>query len=149
MSLDIFLAWLVSLVPKFEALVLVVLLDTILGVAVAVKEGLFDWSKIGGFLKTYGLMAVGWLCAEALALIPSEFIPIGGNLLQQISGQVAFAALFLSALGSIAGHLIALGVVPGSVKELLSRLGVRGTNSYLNVDAAMLEPRSEARDERQ
>lgn len=110
-----------QLLPKAEALLIVIALDLVLGVVIALKNGVFRWEKLADFLGDYGPKIVGWLAVELLALLPEEFRLLAG--VQPGLAWGAFSILFLSAVASVFGHLGALGLLPNT----LQRLGIPPT----------------------
>jgi hypothetical protein len=119
--------------PVFEALAMkaiwllvVILLDLALGVTVSVKQGTFEWQKLADVLSNYGPKAIGWLALEALDLMPPQFKIIGG--LGDALGTGAYLLLFTSAIGSILGHIQALGLLP-RMKTTMTRLGLPPTTN--------------------
>lgn len=83
---------------------LVVALDFILGVTVAIKERVFEWSYVSNYLETYGLKAIAWFAVEVLdAFLPAEYKSIG----KYTDGVALFVygTVMVSAVGSILGHV--------------------------------------------
>ena len=105
-----FPAILVPLATKAGWLALVILLDLLLGVVVALKQHRFEWQRLADFLGDYGPKILGWLALEALDFLPAEYKLLGG--LGTVLGTGAYGLLFLSATGSVLGHIQAIGILP-------------------------------------
>lgn len=99
-----------QLVPMALTLGIIILLDFILGVAVALKNGTFQWERLADIYTSYGLKILGWLAIEVLGLLPLEYQAMAG--IQQGLAIAAFGLILLSAVGSIFGHIQAIGVLP-------------------------------------
>jgi hypothetical protein len=95
-------------------LALVIVLDLLLGVVVALKQGVFQWQRLADFLADYGPKIVGWLALEALDFLPAEYKVLGGVV--GVLGTGAFGILFLSALASVLGHVSVIGILPNMTK---------------------------------
>lgn len=91
-------------------LLLVIALDLVLGVVTALKNKSFEWQRLADFLGDYGPKVVAWLALEALDFLPADFKVIGQ--IGSVLGIGAYGLLFLSAVGSVLGHVQALGVLP-------------------------------------
>lgn len=102
-------------------LALAITLDLILGVTVALKNKSFEWQRLADFLGDYGPKVVGWLALEALDFLPAEYKMIAG--VANVLGVGAYGLLFLSSIGSVLGHVQAIGVFPVN----LSRAGLPPT----------------------
>jgi hypothetical protein len=90
-------------------ILLVIVLDLVLGIAVAIKSGQFEWSKLASFYRTSvvpGLL--GWAVADILLRIGAYYqLPVVEQL--QPLGTVALYALVMAALlGQIGTKLMAL-----------------------------------------
>jgi hypothetical protein len=113
-----------ALAVKTGWLLVVIVLDLVLGVIVALKQKTFEWQKLADILGDYGPKVVGWLALEAIDLIPAEYKLFGG--IGSVLGTGAYALIFASALGSILGHVQAIGILPGA-KSAMKRLGLPAT----------------------
>jgi hypothetical protein len=124
MDLLLFLSivW-VAIKGKLFALVILILLDFILGTTLAIVQKRFELARLADYLSTDFMPLLGWLAVEILLKIPIEFIPTSAaNIINQI-GTVVYATVFLAILGSVLGHLAAIGVL----KSTLGRVGVKPT----------------------
>lgn len=101
-------------------LLLAVVIDVIFGVLTALKQGAFEWERLADFLSTYGVKLFAWLALELLALMPADLLAI--TQVTTVVARGAYAILMLSAVGSILGHVQALGLLGGG--EPLARFGV-------------------------
>jgi hypothetical protein len=115
-----------ALAVKAGWLIMVIALDLVLGVIVALKQKTFEWQKLADVLGDYGPKVVGWLALEAVDLIPPEYKLFGG--IGSVLGTGAYALIFASALGSILGHIQAIGILPGA-KSAMKRLGLPATTT--------------------
>lgn len=119
------LAFVQRLLPLIGWLLLAVLLDVLLGVINALRSHAFQWQKLADFLGDYGSKALGWLALECLDLLPAGIagqVGLGNKL-----GGVAYFVLMAAAIGSILGHVQALGLLPMS----LHRVGLPPTNKTI------------------
>jgi len=83
-------------------------LDILFGVWAALKEGKFDWKKVGGFYRSSVVPLVG---AYLTVYIAFSLVP---GLEDTLGGQLTVGALFASVLavlgGSILGNAAKLGI---------------------------------------
>lgn len=117
--------WAQGLFPYAIALVTVVILDLIGGVALALKTKTFDLSKVGDFAATALLRILGWFMAEVLAFLPTALsldIPGYAETVANGFGLLTFAGVFLMYVGSILGHITAFKELPG-----VRKIGVKPT----------------------
>jgi len=110
-----------ALLVKLGWLMVVILLDLALGITVALKAKTFDWSKVADVVSTYGPKVLVWVALEMLDLLPAEYKALVG--LGSSLGLGVYVLIFMSAIGSIGGHIQALGL-PFN----LSILGIRSDN---------------------
>ena len=99
--------------PEFvkacAGILLVIVLDLVLGIAVAIKTKTFEWSKLADFYRASVIPALlGWSVADILLRIGAYYqLPIVEQL--QPLGTVALYALVMVALlGQIGSKLVAL-----------------------------------------
>ncbi len=99
--------------PEFvkaaAGLLLVIVLDLVLGISVAIKAKVFEWSKLADFYRSTVIPNVlGWAVADVLLRIGAYYqLPVIEQL--QPLGTVALYALVLAALlGQIGTKLSAL-----------------------------------------
>jgi hypothetical protein len=110
-----------ALVPQLLALLGLSLAQVVLGIAVALKDKIFEWQKLGDFFSTIiAPRVLTWLaCMIMVLLVPEKYLPT------ELSGGiqvVAFFAIVMSFTGSIVANLRALGVLTDSVA--LDKLGL-------------------------
>lgn len=104
---------------------LVVIIDLILGVAVALKNKEFEWQKLSGVLETYGLKFLVWVSLEALNFLPEEYKGIA-KLAESLNVGV-YGLIMVSAAASVLGHIQSVfgatflrgfGVPPTTTKDV-------------------------------
>jgi len=117
-----------TILPRMEWLVIAIILDLILGIAVALKMHEFQWQLVADFLESYGLKALGWLTLEVLAIFPKE---LTGGIILEGAAWIAYIAIVASVLGSILGHIEMVGIVQKKIGFLMERLGLPPT--YVDV----------------
>ncbi|KAA3645318.1 MAG: hypothetical protein DWQ07_12685 [Chloroflexi bacterium] len=122
--LQLVLDWATDVAPNIAWLLVLILADFILGVAVALKTRMFDWSKLADFYGSNVLPKVlGYVVIHALLyvsqLLPTGIVPDGWI---PVTDVAAFAVIVAGLVGSIGGHFIALGF-----SNTESFLGVRNT----------------------
>lgn len=110
------MAFLLAIGRKALWLVMVIGLDVILGVVVALRNKTFSWAKTGDFLATYGAKTLGWLALELLGMLPDEIIQAAE--IKRAIGQIGYLVLMVSGVGSILGHVQALGLMLEPLKKL-------------------------------
>lgn len=108
--------YLQGLLPLAFWLLAVIALDLLLGVVVALKAKTFEWQRLADFLTDYGPKLIAWLALECLGLLPAELKTMAG--LGSALGTGAYGIILLSAIGSIMGHVQALGLVSASLKSV-------------------------------
>lgn len=113
-----------TILPRMEWLVIAIVLDLILGIAVALKMHEFQWQLVADFLESYGLKVLGWLTLEVLAIFPKE---LTGGIILEGAAWIAYIAIVASVLGSILGHIEMVGVVQKKFGFLMERLGLPPT----------------------
>jgi len=106
-------AWAKDVGARGAWLGVAILFDLALGVIAALRSKQFQWARIADFLSTYGAKAVGWLALEVLTLMPIDLRGLAGFTDGLALG--AYALLLLSAVGSVLGHVSALGLLPVAV----------------------------------
>lgn len=124
-------AVIVSLVPQLFALLGLTLAQVILGIAVSLKNKMFEWQKLAEFFSTIiGPRVLTWFaCMVIVLLVPENYLPT------ELSGgiqTVAFFAIVLSFTGSIIGNLRALGVLTDNVA--LDKLGLPAKSQIIDYD---------------
>lgn len=82
---------------------LVVIIDLVLGIAVALKSHTFEWKKVSNVIETYGLKFLVWVSLEALNFLPEEYKGIA-KLAENINIGV-YGLIMVSAAASILGHV--------------------------------------------
>lgn len=82
---------------------LVIAIDLLLGVAVALKNKVFEWQKIADILETYGLKFLVWLSLEAMNFLPEEYKGIA-RLAESLNVAV-YGLVLVSAVASVLGHV--------------------------------------------
>jgi hypothetical protein len=112
---------LTALVPQLLALLGLSLAQVILGVAVALKNKIFEWQKLADFFSTIiAPRILTWVaCMIIVLMVPSKYLPV------ELTGgiqTVTFLAIVLSFTGSIIANLRALGVLSDSF--VLDRIGL-------------------------
>ena len=90
--------------PQIMAVMGLIVADLILGVAVAMKKGIFDWTQLSDFLQTNVLpKLLGWMAAEVIIrTVASEYLQPPFDV---IGPGIAMAA-FLAVIGALAGSII-------------------------------------------
>jgi hypothetical protein len=91
------------IVTRGQWVLVLVVLDVLMGVLSALKAKEFKWDKLADFLTTYGIKVIGWLTLEAIALLPADALKLAGFTVAIATS--AYAALLLSAVGSILGNV--------------------------------------------
>jgi len=96
-------------------------LDVVLGVAAALKTGVFDWHKLGDFYKTMvAPYVLGYLALYVtFQLLPDVVGMVGevGNVAGEVMVTVAFATIAANLVASIWDHLKALGYQYGNQRK--------------------------------
>jgi len=96
-------------------------LDVVLGVAAALKTGVFDWHKLGDFYKTMvAPYVLGYLALYVtFQLLPEVVGMVGevGNVAGEVMVTVAFATIAANLVASIWDHLKALGYQFGNQRK--------------------------------
>lgn len=107
-----FLLWLVSLKMFYFTLFILLLVNVILGFAVALKQLTFDWRKLVNFFQSDVLpKIIGWTAISFLAwFISPELLgdPLGPQIANGLTA-VLWAGIMLSFGGDILSKLAALG----------------------------------------
>jgi hypothetical protein len=106
-------AWANHLAARGGWLLLVIGLDMALGITSAIRQKKFKWQRTADILSTYGTKILGWLALELLGLMPVNLQAIGG--LMDSAGMFAYGILLLASVGSVLGHVSALGLLPVEV----------------------------------
>lgn len=101
---------------RLYAIVALIGLDVVLGVAAAIKVGVFQWTELGRFYKTMvAPNVIGYLALYVVfRLLPDaldELIGVGpAEMTAQVLVTAAFAVIVINLGASIWGHLGDLGV---------------------------------------
>jgi len=83
-------------------------LDLVLGVAEAIKKGVFEWKRLAEFYRT---MVVPYLMGYLALQVVFTFIPDElGTVLSPALGTAALGAIVLSLGSSVLGHLKEIGL---------------------------------------
>jgi hypothetical protein len=84
-----------------------IVLDVVMGVAVAIKNGEFVWFKVGQFYRTMvAPYVIGYLALYVMfGVVPGLEGIVGEGL-----HAVAYGAIVVNLLGSVVSHLQALGL---------------------------------------
>ncbi len=129
---EVLLFFLAAVSTKLFWLLVVILINLVLGlwVAIFIRKD-FSWAYVTDFwIKNIGRL-LGWLAAEILAFIPAEFLAgvPGAELLTDNFGTLVFVFLMGQiVIGSIFGHLMALGILPNEGSRLSpSRIGTKNS----------------------
>lgn len=97
-------------------------LDVVLGVAAALKTGMFEWAKLGNFYKTMvAPYVLGYLAMYVVFKVLPEVLDIvgeAGNVAGEVMVTVAFAAIVVNLVASIWEHLKVLKYQFGGTYEL-------------------------------
>lgn len=110
-----------ALVPQLLALLGLALAQVILGIAVALKTGVFEWAKVANFFGAIiAPMILAWLaCMIVVLLVPTNYLP---NAISNGIQTTTFLAIVVSFTGSIVANLRALGVLQES--PTLDKIGL-------------------------
>ena len=116
---------LLDLWTKVWPLLLVIGLDLIFGVVKSLKDRKFEWEKLAGFLETYGIKLFGWLVLEALTFLPEDVVAETAalNLGTTALSWTAYIAVMGSALGSLYGNVVAVGLIPDVIQGVAAKVG--------------------------
>ena len=115
------------ILERLAWLALVIALDLILGVVVSLKKKVFQWQYLADFLGNYGPKIFGWLALEVLDFLPSEYKIIGS--ITGVLGVGAYSLLFISAVGSVLGHVQSIGGLSVRSGPSLERYGLPPTET--------------------
>lgn len=107
------------IVGKGQWLGLLMVIDVVLGVAIALKNKEFEWQKLSKFLVDYGLRTMGWVFAEAIALMPETIIKLQPGFAPLI-GDGIFIVVMTFPASSILKSMKEIGILP----EFLQKVGV-------------------------
>jgi hypothetical protein len=113
-------AWANDLAVRGGWLLLVIGLDLALGITSAIRQKKFEWQRTADILSTYGMKILGWLSLELLGLMPVNLQAIGG--LMDGAGMFAYGILLLASVGSVLGHVSALGLLPVEVPGVNAKI---------------------------
>jgi hypothetical protein len=110
---------------RLYAILGLIALDVVLGVAVALKTGMFDWNRLGDFYKTMvSPYVLGYLALYVVfQLLPEVVGMVGevGNVAGEVMVTVAFATIAANLVASIWDHLKALGYKFGGTYDIRRR----------------------------
>jgi hypothetical protein len=135
-------AWWAAIAPFLFTLLGLILVQFVLGVAVAVAINKdFQVKKLPDFAAFYGPKVLAWLLIEALRFVPEDVllaIPLGSymTLFSKGFGLLIFGTVALAAVGGILGHLQAIGVMPAGVLPAMKSVGMPSTLSLKSGDGA-------------
>ena len=119
------LIWLLSLKLYYFSLFILLIVNVVLGLAVALKLMKFDWRKIANFFQSDVLpKIIGWTAISFLAYFVSPEVlgdPLGLQVANGLTG-VLWAGIMLSFGGDIMSKLAVLGwqlmdKIPGVVTD--------------------------------
>ena len=119
------LLWLLSLKMYFFTLIILLIVNVVLGIAVALKQLVFDWRKLVNFFQSDVLpKIIGWTAISFLAhFVTPEILgePLGIQIANGLTG-VMWAGIMLSFGGDILSKLAVLGwqladKIPGVVTD--------------------------------
>lgn len=112
--------WFLGLMPYLYILLLVTFANLVLGVAVALNEGEFEWAKLAGFLYSDILSkVVAWLAislvAELAAVVGFDFLgePLGPEITNGLARGL-WALVMLSLGGDILAKVAKIGWRPAA-----------------------------------
>ena len=133
MAID-FPAVLAVLIPQLLTLLGLSLAQVVLGIAVSLKNKLFEWQKVGDFFGTIIIPRVlGWFVIAVIVLVvPKEYLSPEISTLAQGG---AFAFVLLSFAGSIIANLRALGFL--SENTVLDKVGLPAATNNIAVIATI------------
>jgi hypothetical protein len=100
--------------------------QVILGIAVALKNKVFEWQNLANFFETIVLPKIlGWLACAILArfVLPS-YLPTSLSAIGPGIELVAFGAVVLALAGAILANLQALEILPAGISNVLTSIGV-------------------------
>lgn len=112
------IAILQAVLPKAIWLIGLIVLHLATGVALAIKNHVFEWRKLADILADYGPKAIGWLALELIGLLPEELRVLSG--VGEHLGSVAYAILMVAAAGAVLSNARSLGLLP----EVVERFGL-------------------------
>jgi len=103
---------------RLQTLLTLIVLDVLLGIAAALRDGAFRWSEVGRFYQTTVLpVFLGYFAVRlTLPYLSAELLGPDGSWLT----ETVATGLWLAGVGSL------LASVAGSVKKLVG--GIRGRN---------------------
>jgi hypothetical protein len=103
-----------------------ILVQVISGIAVALKIGVFEWSKLGDFYRTIVVPKfLGWLAAIIMAqFVLAPNLPAGYEWINPAIAVIAFGVVVAALAGAIWENFQALGILPAGASGLLNRVGV-------------------------
>jgi hypothetical protein len=110
-----------DVLPQLITLLVLVAITVLAGVLVAIRDKVFDWIKLGDFLREYVLPKVGgWLLLAILAQsLNPEVVPTESGLsYTALTGMAitAYVAAFISLIAKLFEHLQNLGVLSKTEK---------------------------------
>lgn len=85
-------------------------MDLVLGVSVAIKEGEFEWEKLGRFYQT---SVLPYILAYLGIFIALQFVPESVGFIADGLDVLVFAAIISRLVSSIVGHLLKLDIELG------------------------------------
>lgn len=111
-----------SIALKIQWLLILSAMDLVLGVARAIKDGVFEWRYLAGYIPSNLLPIGGYIMVAYMAQMPIDLLPAGAEV---FAPSAVYATVFLKISGSIAGHLSAFGLLT----QVLSKVGVKPTGA--------------------
>jgi hypothetical protein len=106
-------AWATDVAVRGGWLGMLILIDLVLGVTLAIKQKKFEWQRLADFLGDYAPKVIGWMCLEALTLLPPDLAIMTG--LASALGTGAYAIIIISSAGSILTNVQAIGILPVTI----------------------------------
>lgn len=120
---------LTALAPQLFALLGLSLAQVVLGVAVALKNKIFEWQKLADFFSTIiAPKVLAWVaCMIVILMVPTKYLPV--ELTDGIQ-TISFLMVVASFTGSIIANLRALGILSENVT--LDKIGLPAKSPVSN-----------------
>ena len=98
--------------PRLQTILGLIFLDLVLGIAVALRNGVFQWDEVARFYKSTVLpVFLGYFAIRAtLPYISAALLGDGGNWLTEVAATAFWLAGISSLLSSIVNSAMDLGV---------------------------------------
>jgi len=125
-----------AIVPQLLFLLVLTIGQVLLGIAVALKNKLFEWQKVGEFFGTIIIpRVIGWFVVVMLILlIPKTYLP---ESISNIGQSGAFLFVVGSFLGSIVANLRALGFL--AENATLDKVGLPAKESPVLISGTLVD----------